>query len=753
MTAMMTTAAVDVHSTVTVKQHGFHVRQPFQPGLGEAAPTVGGCGAQLSLELGALPSPASPYRREEGGGARGMLRIATPCTSTAQPALHSSGCLQAAEHAHLTPGVKRLMKGVVRGIKALQEPEAASEGLGGTYFFTNEAGQKIGIMKPCDEEPLAPNNPKGFVGRQLGEPGLKPTVRVGEAASREVAAYLLDHDRFARVPHTVMVRMTHPIFHVQGQHHSPQQQHAAAAAAAPATSAFAAAAATGQDAAAGADCCGVPCKLGSLQQFVSHDCDTSEMGASRFSVRDVQRIGILDLRLFNTDRHAGNMLVRRRAPSSQQRMDGASLLDMQQYELVPIDHGFALPEALEPPYFEWQHWPQAMLPFGREELEYIAGLDAKADIEMLRKEVPSLRVESLRVLEVCTTLLQECAAAGLTLAEIAGVATRPLIGMEEEPSELERICFNARAEVEDISDSDIEEAVDEAGLLLDSDDDGNAVAMLSVEEVDEEAMMDGAVVSPTSSSEASDGTAFKMSLAGSGSLEGNRLEDVLFSMDEDSGGHRTPPRARSPDALASRLPPSRFAAEAGKAVPSALMPPPITPKAAGLAVSFVSPLSTGAEDSLPASFDSLTLHQGGNVAMGRDASMGGPGPSAFRGAASFAPAGYGGASSAGATGPSTGGGSGPRRGSARKTRSRRKLAIGSRLLKLTSQHYPPLVESRAGGSLPAMSALAVFRDLSEEQWEAFMACVRFQVARKLRDGAWKQNSPSKGAPLMSCPRF
>lgn len=62
-------------------------------------------------------------------------------------------------------------------------------------------------------------------------------------------------------------------------------------------------------------------------------------------------------------------------------------------------------------------------------------------------QVPSLRVESLRVLEVCTTLLKACAAAGLTLAEIAGVVTRPLIGMEEEPSELERICFNARAEV------------------------------------------------------------------------------------------------------------------------------------------------------------------------------------------------------------------------------------------------------------------------------------------------------------------
>ncbi len=38
------------------------------------------------------------------------------------------------------------------------------------------------------------------------------------------------------------------------------------------------------------------------------DCDTSEMGPGRFSVRDVHRIGILDVRLFNTDRHAGGSL-------------------------------------------------------------------------------------------------------------------------------------------------------------------------------------------------------------------------------------------------------------------------------------------------------------------------------------------------------------------------------------------------------------------------------------------------------------
>ena len=38
------------------------------------------------------------------------------------------------------------------------------------------------------------------------------------------------------------------------------------------------------------------------QEFVSHECDTSELGPSRFSTMDVHRIGILDVRLYNTDR-------------------------------------------------------------------------------------------------------------------------------------------------------------------------------------------------------------------------------------------------------------------------------------------------------------------------------------------------------------------------------------------------------------------------------------------------------------------
>ena len=134
---------------------------------------------------------------------------------------------------------------------------------------------QVAILKPCDEEPLAPNNPKGYVGRLLGDPGWKPTVRVGEAAMREVAAYLLDRDGFAKVPTSVLVRAKHPIFcynSVMGSARASVIDLAAA-----------------EVAMTGA----LPMKLGSLQEFVPHECDTTEMGPSKFSVKDVHHIGIL----------------------------------------------------------------------------------------------------------------------------------------------------------------------------------------------------------------------------------------------------------------------------------------------------------------------------------------------------------------------------------------------------------------------------------------------------------------------------
>ncbi|KAG2261529.1 hypothetical protein Bca52824_068608 [Brassica carinata] len=224
-----------------------------------------------------------------------------------------------------------------------------------------------------------PNNPKGFVGKALGQPGLKSSVRVGETGFREVAAYLLDYGRFANVPPTALVKITHSVFNVndgvKGNKAMREKK--------------------------------LVSKIASFQKFVAHDFDASDHGTSSFPVASVHRIGILDVRIFNTDRHV---------------------------ELVPIDHGLCLPETLEDPYFEWIHWPQASLPFSDEELDYIQNLDPLKD-------------SCLRVLVLCTVFLKEAASYGLCLAEIGEMMTREFRSGEEEPSELEVVCIEAKRSV------------------------------------------------------------------------------------------------------------------------------------------------------------------------------------------------------------------------------------------------------------------------------------------------------------------
>ncbi|XP_011101959.1 phosphatidylinositol 4-kinase gamma 5-like, partial [Sesamum indicum] len=175
-------------------------------------------------------------------------------------------------------------------------------------------------------------------------------------------------------------------------------------------------------------------KIASFQQYIPHDFDASDHGTSSFPVSAVHRIGILDIRILNTDRHAGNLLVR--------KLDDAGRFD--QVELIPIDHGLCLPESLEDPYFEWIHWPQASIPFSDDELAYIANLDPTRDSEMLRSELPMIREACLRVLFVCTIFLKEAAAYGLCLAEIGQMMSREFRSGDEEPSELELICIEAR---------------------------------------------------------------------------------------------------------------------------------------------------------------------------------------------------------------------------------------------------------------------------------------------------------------------
>jgi hypothetical protein len=328
--------------------------------------------------------------------------------------------------------MKQLVKDIIKGITNGVDPVVVAGGMGGAYYFGDILGQRVAIIKPTDEEPFAPNNPKGFVGKTLGQPGLKRSVRVGETGFREVAAYLLDHKNFSKVPLTMLVKVTHSVFHVNEDVNcktktskNTSQAHS---------------------------------KIASLQQFIPHDYDASDHGTSSFPVSCIHRIGILDIRIFNTDRHGGNLLVR--------KLDNESGRFEARTELIPIDHGLCLPESLEDPYFEWIHWPQASIPFSEEELEYIRNLDPVKDAEMLRMELPMIHEASLRVLVLSTTFLKEAAAYGLCLSEIGDMMSRQFTGKEEEPSPLEVLCMEARNWVKER-----ELLVPEADFEAEDDDD------------------------------------------------------------------------------------------------------------------------------------------------------------------------------------------------------------------------------------------------------------------------------------------
>ncbi|KAH1135676.1 hypothetical protein GLYMA_05G217600v4 [Glycine max] len=213
-----------------------------------------------------------------------------------------------------------MINSTFEGLKKGNHPIRSSEGTGGTYLMRDSTGQEhVSVFKPMDEEPMAVNNPRGLPNSSNGE-GLKRGTKVGEGALREVAAYLLDHPKsgprlasgeavgFSGVPPSVMVQCLHQEFnHPNG---------------------FA--------------CSSKHVKIGSLQKFMSNDGNCEDYGPSAFPVEEVHKIAVLDIRLANADRHAGNILIRKEA-------DG-------QIKLIPIDHGYCLPDKVSISFsYFWIH--------------------------------------------------------------------------------------------------------------------------------------------------------------------------------------------------------------------------------------------------------------------------------------------------------------------------------------------------------------------------------------------------------------
>lgn len=157
------------------------------------------------------------------------------------------------------------------------------------------------------------------------------------------------------------------------------------------------------------------------------------MGTSQFLKKDVQRIALLDVRIFNTDRHSGNLLYRQTREQARADRRHAMIAGDHCYQLTPIDHGFCLPESLECPFLEWLYWPQVALPLDPELKQMVLDIDIERDIQVLRNQIPQmiLRKGMLRMYYFAATFLKVCVKAGLTLFEIGRIMSESIY--EEEP--------------------------------------------------------------------------------------------------------------------------------------------------------------------------------------------------------------------------------------------------------------------------------------------------------------------------------
>lgn len=186
--------------------------------------------------------------------------------------------------------ISQLVAEIQHGLSLGLAPNLTMDGTGGTYFLKNAYKNIRAVYKPLDEEAFAPNNPRGHIGK-LGQSGFRTGVLSGEAGYREVAAFLLDYHNFSSVPNTTLVECQHENF--LNEHDKPNA------------------------------------KIGSLQEFIKSQGPVEDFSSSLFTKAEIQKIAILDIRILNMDRNEANILV------------------LDNFHLVPIDHGLSIPDCLD----------------------------------------------------------------------------------------------------------------------------------------------------------------------------------------------------------------------------------------------------------------------------------------------------------------------------------------------------------------------------------------------------------------------
>lgn len=277
------------------------------------------------------------------------------------------------------------------------------EGVNGAWTLKDKTGKRW-IFKPVASEAVRIESREDLGDdvvpyEELKKFPLKRGVRYGTSSQKEVAAYLLDHENFAGVPKTYPARVYLPTS-LEGPNPSPDQV------------------------------AQYTLHAGSLQEYQPHFDSAENIGTSLFSVEQVHKIGVLDVRLLNLDRHSGNILV-----------------SEPDYSLHPIDHGFSLPDFRDTSdvSFEWLYWKQCKEKFSARTLGYIKRLDPLKDAEILFRDAalgPEVALSCL----LSTTLLKVAAEKGLTLFQIGSILQRE--GCGDDPSVFERIVSQTLQKME-----------------------------------------------------------------------------------------------------------------------------------------------------------------------------------------------------------------------------------------------------------------------------------------------------------------
>ncbi|KAH9259397.1 hypothetical protein BASA81_002440 [Batrachochytrium salamandrivorans] len=157
---------------------------------------------------------------------------------------------------------------------------------------------------------------------------------------------------------------------------------------------------------------------GSLQAFINNLGSVEDLPDLALDTESVQRVAMLDCRIFNLDRHSGNVLV--------VKDEGQT-----QHGLIPIDHSLSLPPwyDLSGAWFDWAYLPCASAPLTEAVRAHIAELDVARDAERLAEL--GLQPECIATNTIATMTLQAMAqhphsgGEEVTLKELSEMFQRP----------------------------------------------------------------------------------------------------------------------------------------------------------------------------------------------------------------------------------------------------------------------------------------------------------------------------------------